>query len=138
MKLWTLSIILILLRTKSTHRASNSSVICINASERISSQGIDFLRYILFSKMVNKSNVKLESLPPTSETARQHVFRVYLIVQKWNGVNLDPCMWGWKVVSDEYIPVENEKAPAPPEILQNLFCRCKNGCSTACGCRKIG
>ncbi|GFY03960.1 hypothetical protein TNCV_1197391 [Trichonephila clavipes] len=28
--------------------------------------------------------------------------------------------------------------PAPESLLKIIFCACKTGCGTSCGCRKIG
>lgn len=101
-------------------------------------KGINYLRYLLFSQSTTKMAFKLESLPPTADSARQHCYRVYLIVQKCLGNDLDPTKWGWRQVGNQLIPVENTKPPAPPQLLKTMFCRCTRGCTGACGCRKIG
>lgn len=44
---------------------------------------INELRYVMFSKAVLKKKTKLCTLPPTSDTARQHFFRVYYQIQLW-------------------------------------------------------
>lgn len=56
---------------------------------------IDEYRYVSFAKAVANNTktlkpVKLESLPPTSDAARQHFYRVYLQVQNWMSNEMSP------------------------------------------------
>ena len=40
---------------------------------------------------------------------------------------------------DEFLkPVITMNSPAPEELLNTIFCNCKNGCGSRCGCRKAG
>lgn len=57
------------------------------------------LRYFMYSKRVGskqkrKSALDLSNLPPTSDAARQHFFRVYLQVQDWLGNEMVATEWG--------------------------------------------
>jgi len=38
-----------------------------------------------------------------------HIFRVYLLAQKWSGVDSDPTEWSWRKGKNGYMSVENEK-----------------------------
>lgn len=99
---------------------------------------LDSLRYKRFAKSVTKNTFNLSSLLPTQDAARFHSFRVYNQVQSWLGNYNDPEDWGWKKYGQILMPVQSSKPPAPPEILNLIFCRCKGNCGAMCGCRKAG
>ena len=67
--------------------------------------------------MTSHSNIKCQQLPPTSRTAQQHSYRVFLQIQEWNEHNLDLVLWDWKRKNGQYIPVPTMKAAAPNELL---------------------
>ncbi|KAF6214414.1 hypothetical protein GE061_000993 [Apolygus lucorum] len=48
------------------------------------------LRLHHFEKALSKVNFSLASLPPTAAAARQHSLRVFLQVQLWKGIAMDP------------------------------------------------
>lgn len=97
------------------------------------------LRYNSFIKATAKSTcVQLASLSPTIDSASQHLKRVYLQVQMWLGRDISPEKWGWQFDSGLMKPIPMNQPPAPENLLQMLFCTCKSGCGTACGCRKSG
>lgn len=115
-----------------------------------------------------KTAVKLESLIPTVDGFEPHVKRVYLQTQFWifgnrtfddnsddedNGTEefhrtfteesqqtnfLSPFKWGWTYENHQLVPVKMTEKPAPQEILDMIFCSCKTGCASQCGCRKAG
>lgn len=100
---------------------------------------LDKFRYTQFIKATRLNRpVKLSSLPPTSEAARQHIYRVYYQVQIWLGKNLQPEEWGWDLKNDILQPKTTLLPPAPDELLNTIFCNCKKGCGAQCGCRKVG
>lgn len=103
---------------------------------------LDESRYYLYNKATAKLNLKskfeLASLPPTSAAARQHSLRTYLQVQQWQGINLNPTDWGWKLSAGTLQPVPTLVNVAPDELLNMVSCNCKTGCKQACGCRKSG
>ena len=72
--------------------------------------------------MTSHSNIKCQQLPPTSRTAQQHSYRVFLQIQEWNEHNLDLVLWDWKRKNGQYIPVPTMKAAAPNELLQTIHC----------------
>lgn len=100
-------------------------------------QSLNELRYILFRKSVVKKAVNLATLPPTSDAARQHFFRVYCQIQQWLSSKISPESWGWQK-QDILMPTKMTQDAAPLEILNMIFCNCKTGCKKACGCRKAG
>lgn len=104
-----------------------------------SENNIDHHRYIQFIKSTKLHKpVQLSNLPPTSAAAYQHINRVYYQIQKWLGHDLEPQEWGW-VLQDEFLqPITTLLPPAPDELLSTIFCNCKNGCGSRCGCRKSG
>ena len=95
-------------------------------------------RYTLFKRAVSKSATDLRMLCPTEGAARQHSYRVYVQVQAWLGNNLPITEWGWKKTAGVYLPICTTEPPAPDELLKKLFCNCKQGCKSGCGCRKLG
>jgi hypothetical protein len=49
-------------------------------------KSLDEYRFLYFTKSVTKNKaVNLNTLPPTSSAAQQHLFRVYYHVQTWLG-----------------------------------------------------
>nr|CAI5846711.1 unnamed protein product [Callosobruchus analis] len=78
----------------------------------------------------------LTSLPPSS--AHQHFNRVYYQVQTWLGHDLEPQKWDWTMRNGFLEPVTTILPPAPDELLNTIFCNCKSGCGSRCGCRKAG
>lgn len=100
---------------------------------------IDTFRYLTFVKNTrNKKQVQLSCLPPTSASATQHLFRVYYQVQTWQGNELNPEDWGWKLINNTLEPIRTLLPPAPEKLLNIIFCNCKKGCSAKCGCKKVG
>ncbi|GBP05331.1 hypothetical protein EVAR_61630_1 [Eumeta japonica] len=80
----------------------------------------------------------LFNLPPTSAAAHQHFNRVYYQVQIWLGHDLEPQEWGWIMHHGFLEPTTTILTPAPNDLLNTIFCNCKNGCGSRCGCRKSG
>ncbi|GFY69747.1 uncharacterized protein TNIN_256561 [Trichonephila inaurata madagascariensis] len=55
---------------------------------------------------------------------------------RWN--DLEPQEWGWILRNEFLEPIMTILSPAPDELLNTIFCNCKNGCGLRCGCRKSG
>lgn len=51
---------------------------------------------------------------------------------------MEPLEWGWVLQNEFLEPMTTILPPAPEELLNTLFCNCKNGCGPRCGCRKSG
>lgn len=66
------------------------------------------------------------------------MFRVYYQVQTWQGNELNPEDWGWKLINNTLEPIRTLLPPAPEKLLNIIFCNCKKGCSAKCGCKKVG
>lgn len=102
-------------------------------------KNLNELRYKRFIALASKDkSVQLSSLPPTEDAAKQHIKRVYLQVQQWkNNALISPEDWGWQL--DNYLkPIKMTQPAAPMNVLKIIFCSCKTGCGSACGCRKSG
>ena len=104
---------------------------------------LDDLRYKLYCRKVAASKKVLDTkaLPPTSNAAKYHSFRVNCQVQEWKEVTCDPTLWGWTSKQGGLVAIQ--KAPnaeaAPKELLSVIRCCCKGDCSTQrCTCRKHG
>ncbi|GFS69887.1 uncharacterized protein TNCV_3101891 [Trichonephila clavipes] len=100
---------------------------------------IDNLHYTQFIKStkINKP-VQLSNLPSTSASGHQQINHVYYQVQTWLVNDLEPQEWGW-ILRDEFLePITTILLPAPDELLNTIFCNCKNGCGLCCGCGKSG
>ena len=83
-------------------------------------------------------SVDVQSLPPTSHSAKYHPYRVYYQTQVWMGnQSLKPEEWGWKVHCGNLVPMTMDSNPAPDELMKILRCRCKGLCDTLhCTCKK--
>ncbi|KAK4883802.1 hypothetical protein RN001_000073 [Aquatica leii] len=81
---------------------------------------IDKYRYLAFVK--NTKNKK----------------QVQLSFQIWQGNQLNPEDWGWKLINNTLEPIQTLLPPASEKLLNTIFCNCKKGCSAKCGCKKVG
>jgi hypothetical protein len=104
---------------------------------------LDTLRYKTYVRSIAKHSVdssfKLESLPPTSDSAKQHSFRAFFQIQMWRSKTLDPLKWGWKMVDGQLKPITTEQPPAPQQLLRLVSCICKKGCEKrSCECIRSG
>ncbi|RVE54658.1 hypothetical protein evm_000779 [Chilo suppressalis] len=95
-------------------------------------------RYLTFLKNTrNKKQASTSCLPLTLASAVQHLYRVYYQVQTWQGNELNPEDWGWKMKNNTLEPAQTLLPPAPEKLPNSIFCNCKKGCSAKCGCRKV-
>ena len=106
------------------------------------SKSLNQLRYFMYNRIVAKKDLntsfQLASLPPTSATAEQHSYRVYLQIQEWLGNSLDPRNWGWSMIRGSLKPVPTTKEAAPAELLNLISCSCKRECTKRCKCVQSG
>ncbi|KAF2880334.1 hypothetical protein ILUMI_25847 [Ignelater luminosus] len=60
------------------------------------------------------------------------------LIQQWkNNALIPPEEWGWQ--KDNCLkPIKMMQPAAPINVLKIIFCSCKTGCGSACGCRKSG
>lgn len=119
--------------------AGEAALVCIYGG--LQDEELNHLRYKRFLTKVATGSVYVEpkSLPPTSEAARYHSFRVYHQVQRWMGADLDACDWCWEAKDGMLIPVKTHKEPAPQSLLKVIHCNCKTDCCTRkCTCKRHG
>ena len=104
-----------------------------------SDANLNNIRYDAFCKKISTSSkaVLPENLPPTSDAARFHSFRVFHQVQRWKGVLLPVLDWGWIIKGNFLLPKRMSQAPAPTELLKLIKCNCKSGCApnSICSCQ---
>ena len=93
---------------------------------------LDELRFQKFHQKVLNSSKPCDPkvLPPTSAAAKYHSMRVYCQVLQWKGISANPQDWGWDITSEKLFPCLTDRAPAPKELLQVIWCKCKTGCSS--------
>ncbi|KAF2905349.1 hypothetical protein ILUMI_00832 [Ignelater luminosus] len=77
-------------------------------------------------------------LPPTEAAARHDFLRTHLQIEMWKGNILDPLIWGWKTTKHSLLPLTIDKAAAPEELINSIFCKCTKGCHGSCICKNIG
>jgi hypothetical protein len=102
---------------------------------------LDALRLRKFREKVVKSisSLQIQNLPPTSDAAKYHSFRVYFQVKLWTKEQeiLKPEDFGWQIHQGKFIPRTMDKLPAPDCILKVIRCQCRGECATLrCSCRK--
>ena len=92
--------------------------------------------------MSARGTVDPSKLPPTESTAIQHIRRVHFQCCVWKSLSQFPCdpsLWGWKLESGVYSPIQTLSDCAPTDLLQFIRCKCKSGCtSNLCSCKKHG
>ena len=95
----------------------------------------DKYRYLTFVKNTrNKKQVQLSCLPLTSASAHQHLYRAFYQVQAWLGGSTKPRRLGLEI-NTQYFGTDSNYPPT--EILLNTIFY-EKGCSTKCGCRRVG
>lgn len=100
---------------------------------------LEEMRFESFIKATTKNSAVKSSLVPTVGAVDEHVKRVYLQIQLWLGnKNINVTDWGWRKCNDLLEPIKMQSLPAPDELLKMIFCNCKKGCGSSCGCRRLG
>ncbi|XP_076042102.1 uncharacterized protein LOC143026001 [Oratosquilla oratoria] len=100
---------------------------------------LDGLRKTKFCNKVGKSSttVEVHSLPPTTDAAKYHSFRVYCQIQEWMGNCVDPEKWGWCLRKGQLEPKTMDSPVAPDSLLKLVRCQCKGNCDTQrCSCKR--
>ena len=99
------------------------------------------LRYSLFRK--KKDPPMIKCLPPTDNSAKEHIKRARLQVLLWRAADqyeppsITLSMYGWQL--DEEIPVPvHGTVVAPKELLQLVACACKSCSRSNCSCKSAG
>ena len=123
--------------------AGEKALVCLYGGKELDT--LETLRLQKFRDKVAKSAacVQIQGLPPTSDAAKYHSFRVFHQVKAWMGEeageSMKPEDWGWKLDNDRLVPRTMDLPPAPPSILKIIRCQCQGDCSTnRCSCRKNG
>ena len=107
----------------------------------ISGSDLNFTRASKFTEKVvaSSSYIPPERLPPTSDAARFHSQRVYLQVQAWLGISLNPTEWGWSLHKSNRLKPRRMEQSAPASLLKIIRCNCTRKCDkNTCSCRKNG
>lgn len=103
----------------------------------ISLDELRFKKYNAITARQNLStNFNLAALPPTTDAAKFHIFRIYNQIQEWLGYSPDPLEWGWKDANNELYLILMEQEVSPEFILKMIFCNCKTSCTKQCSCKK--
>ncbi|KAK3754659.1 hypothetical protein QZH41_003875 [Actinostola sp. cb2023] len=102
---------------------------------------LDHLRYTRYCEKLacRTSQIQPQSLPPTSEAAKNHSLRVYLQVKQWKDEDGDMAVqdWRWKINEGQVTPVMTDLPAAPESLLRIVRCNCTKDCSSmTCRCRK--
>ena len=119
---------------------------CYGSRERSDMSAVRF--DVWSSKMAKKITViVLQSLPPTTNAIRQHVYRAHFQAALWRAVlDADPQVcdhphhgWSHDQISNIPLPVRfpPDVSPAPTEVLNMIQCGCSSArpCSTnRCSC----
>ena len=81
---------------------------------------------------LNKSSVQVQTLPPTTDAAKYHTFRVHYQVQVWmrGGDALNPMEREWCLVNNRWEPRKMDLAPVPEFRSHVICCKCEGGSDT--------
>ena len=103
-------------------------------------------RFTLFTRKTK--NPKIMALPPTSPNLMLHLWRAHLQVMLLKVADHqtppDECSnitnFGWKIGDGFPVPVTGASDPAPPQLIDVIWCQCKvqgKKCSTGTyGCHR--
>ena len=104
---------------------------------------LDEQRYLVYCKKLGAGNaskekkvINLATIPPTSDSTRQHSLRTYYQVQVWRGEMKDPSLYGWQRVDGSLSPIPFTLDPAPATLMNVQKCACKTECEGKCLCFK--
>jgi len=102
---------------------------------------LDHLRYTRYCEKLacRTSQIQPQSLPPTSEAAKNHSLRVYLQVKQWKDEDGDMAVqdWGWKINEGQVTPVMTDLPGYAKSLIRIVRCNCTKDCSSMrCTCRK--
>ena len=108
------------------------------------------IRYAVWSAKMSNTKItiapKLKSLPPTSDSFTQHVFRAHYQTMIWKSAlssgppsAANPLRYGWTETDNILLPImiPEDVSPVPVEVLQMIKCGCtaSQPCSTGrCSC----
>ena len=97
--------------------------------------GLLYKRKVLSKSAKNKVDPRY--LPPSSESAKYHILRVYLQIQEWCGNCLDPGDYGFSLNNGKFEPVIYTWPLAPVYLLKTISCNCqKTNCKSGnCSCK---
>jgi len=73
----------------------------------------------------NSTTVEVHSLPPTTDAAKYHLFRVHCQVQGWMGNCVDPEKWDWCLRKGQLEPKTMNSPVVPDSLLKLVRCQCK-------------
>ncbi|CAH0388256.1 unnamed protein product [Bemisia tabaci] len=96
-------------------QAGEQLVLLLYGTEK-SVTALNKCRFQCFNRALarQKTEVKLQTLPPTSDACKQHFLRVYYQVQLWREKKRNPKEWGWKSSELGLLPGPMLNPPAPP------------------------
>ena len=84
-----------------------------------SSDTLDATRAIMFNEK-SRTHSELSNIdryPPTETAAIFHIRRIFLQISSWNGVQLDPLIWGFFVRGGKMLPIMTTRDVAPDTVL---------------------
>jgi hypothetical protein len=87
---------------------------------------------------VSNTEYAIHQINKTQQIDAVIISSTYKCIQTWLGNNLEPQEWEWILQNDILEPTTTLLPPAPEELLYRIFCNCKKGCGSSCGCRKLG
>ena len=94
-------------------------------------ESLNHLRYRIFSNAKEPPKIKI-NLPPTDETAREHIKRARLQVVIWRAAGeynipmLEHSRFGWIKEDDIMVPIHGNVSVVPNVRLQHVTCGCKS------------
>ena len=83
--------------------------------------------------MVVSDRSKFDSalLPSSPRAGLYHGIRVYHQIAVWkdlSDVDNNPLCWGWKLLSNKYVPMMTNAEASPSELLKIIRCACNASC----------
>lgn len=110
-------------------------------------ESLSHLRYTIFSQKIDPP--KINTLPPTNESAAEHIKRARITVLLWRSADkiappastANISLYGWKIENDIPVPDYGKIEIAPKCILKQAACKCKalSPCSRGkCSCQSHG
>jgi hypothetical protein len=117
------------LKAAEVEQAGERALVCLYGGKK--TETLNELRARMFSEKVttSASSVQVKSLPPTSDAAKNHSRRVYLLAQVWMGSeDLSPSDWGWQLLDERLQLRKMDSLPAPEFLLKIIRCQYKGVC----------
>ena len=89
--------------------------------------------------MESQSNIDPSVLSSSPRAAVYSGLRIYNQIKVWlllMNTDCDPMNWGWEMNNGSFSLIMTDAEPGSQDLLEMIWCNCKESCEKQCSCRK--